>query len=70
MSSIHEYGEVVCFIILKPFLCGCSDRLRNWAYYQEAIQQERLFKDIQWPNNEWVKPKDGTGKHCYVVNDL
>jgi len=58
MSNILDYGESVllyCFLQVKlPFLCACSGRL---AYYQEAIQEERLFHDMHWPNEEWVKPK-------------
>lgn len=55
-----------CSINLKPILRGCSEQnLSKWAYYQQAIKQERLFDELQWPDEKWVKP--GSGIKCYVV---
>ena len=52
---LHKFAIAVLLpLMIDPFLRGCSDRLPQWNFYYAALKNERLFNNMQWPNEEWV----------------
>lgn len=50
IEALNKLAKVVMNDLLKK---ESEQNLSKWAYYQQAIKQERLFDELLWPDEKW-----------------
>lgn len=53
MKAIAALNKLAKVVMNDLLIKESEQNLSKWAYYQQAIKQERLFDELVWPDEKW-----------------